>query len=395
VLALYAALGTVADDDSDLLVDIAGFCELDRVVVLRLVEQLRDRGVLVARHEGTRVTPDVLADHVLEHESAVGGADTGFARRLWELFGDRYAGRLVTELAELDWRLSRSGGPAVFTSVWDSVRSEIVDADLDGVTRALDRISGLTTTQPQRLINVLESLRTRPDTADLGDIKAHRVRHRLAELYGGCASTAPELLETALDALWALRRADSTPTNSNGNHPERVIVDKLANIGTLPHESYPDRILDRVEMWLADPAAANDVISPLFAAAPLLAKDGHRTVQQSRLTLGFSFYNVNTAWARPIRDRIREMLLREANGTDLRRAGTAVRLLGEAIRPPRGGFGHDPSNEEVLQWEDDDQATIATLTEAASATDSPVIRRLIRPCPSPVRRGRRRVHPVE
>jgi hypothetical protein len=378
VLAVYAALGSVDDDDVELLADIARFCELDRVVVLRLVEQLRDRGVLVSRHDGTRVTPDVLADHVLEQEAAVGRVDTGVARRLWDAFADRFAERLVTELAELDWRLSRSGGPVVFTSVWDSVRTEIADADLDGVARALERISGLTTTQPQRLIDVLEALRTRLDAADFGDISVYRVRHQLAELYGGCASTAPELLETALDALWALRRMDSSPTNSNVNHPERVIADKLANLGTLPHESYPNRILDRVEQWLTEPAAAGDTVSPLFAIAPLLAKDGHRTVQQSRLTLGFSPYKVNITWAWPIRDRIRRILLREATGTDLHRAGAAIRLLGEAKRPPKGGFGQYPSDEEVALWEDDDQATIATLTEAAFATESPVIRRLIR-----------------
>lgn len=377
VLAVYAALGSVADD-TELLADIARFCELDRVVVLRLVEQLRDRGVLVSSHDGSRVTPDVLADHVLEQEAAVGRVDTGFARRLWEVFGDRFAGRLVTELAELDWRLSRSGGAAVFTSVWDSVRAEIVDADVDGVARALERISGLTTTQPQLLIDVLEALRARLGTADFGDVRMHRVRHQLAELYGGCASTAPELLETALDALWALRRMDSSPTNSNVNHPERVIADKLVNLGTLSHDSYPNRILDRVEMWLAEPAAAGDTVSPLFAIAPLLAKDGHRTVQQSRLTLGFAPYKVNIEWARPTRDRIRRILLREATGTDLRRAGAAVRLLAEAKRPPKGGFGQYPSDDEVTSWEDDDHATIATLTEAAFATESPVIRRLIR-----------------
>lgn len=47
-------------------------------------------------------------------------------------------------------------------------------------------------------------------------------------------------------------------------------------------------------------------------------------------------------------------------------------------RLPKGGFGQYPSDDEVGLWEDDDQATIATLTEAAFATESPVIRRLIR-----------------
>ena len=375
VLAVYAALGTVVDDDEEVRADIARFCGLDPVVVLRWVERLRDRGVLVSRHGGTQVTPDLLADYVLEQESVADGRDTGFARRLWQSFGERHAGRLVTELAELDWRLRQQDGPSVFASVWESVRAEIEEADLDGVARALSRISGLALTQPRLLIEGLEAVRARPDASATDDVRARRVRSTLADLYGECATTEPDLLETALDGLWSLRGLDSTSTNSNTNRAERVVIDKLVNLGTLRHDSFPNRILDRVEMWLAEP---NGVGSPLFAVKPLLEKDGHRTIQEARLTLGFRTYRVSQSWARPVRDRIRTILLCVATGDDLGRAGDAVRLLAVAIRPPQGGFGDTPFEDEVLGWEDDDLATVATLTEVASGTRSPVIRRLVR-----------------
>ncbi|MCT2587559.1 restriction endonuclease [Actinophytocola gossypii] len=375
VLAVYAALGNVVDDDEEVRAHIARFCGLDPVVVLRWVAQLRDRGVLVSHHGGTQVTPDVLADYVLEQESVADGRDTGFARQLWQSFGERHAGRLVTELAELDWRLRRQDGPSVFASVWESVRAEIGEADLDGVARALSRISGLAVTQPHLLIDVLEAVRARPDTSATDDLRAQRVRSTLADLYGKCATTDPDLLETALDALWSLRCLDSRFTNSNTNRAERVITDELANLGTLRHASFPNRILGRVEMWLAEPKG---VESPLFAVKPFLEKDGHRAVQEARLKLGFRTYHVSTSWARPVRDHIRTILLTAATGDDLGRAGDAVRLLAVAIRPPQGGFGDTPLDDEVLGWEDDDLATIVTLTEVASGTGSPVIRRLVR-----------------
>lgn len=373
VLAVYAALGTVDEDDEEVRVGIARFCGDDPVVVLRLVAQLRDRGVLTTRHGGTQVTPDVLADYVLEQESVADGRDTGFARRLWQSFGEQHAGRLVTELAELDWRVRHLNGPSVFASVWESVRAEIGEADLDGVASALSRISGLAVTQPHLLIDVLEAVRARPDASATEDVRAQRVRSTLAGLYGECATTDPDLLETALDGLRSLRCLDSTSTNSN--RVERVVTDKLANLGTLRHESFPNRIVDRVEMWLAEPSCAR---SPLFLVKSLLEKDGHRAVQEARLTLGFRPYHVSPSWARPVRDRIRTILFRVATGDDLGRAGDAVRLLAGAIRPPQGGFGDIPLDDEVLGWEDDDLATVATLTEVASGTRSPVIRRLVR-----------------
>jgi hypothetical protein len=138
------------------------------------------------------------------------------------------------------------------------------------------------------------------------------------------------------------------------------VTDKLANLGTLRHDFFPNRILDRVEMWLAESHGGG---SPLFAVKPLLEKDGHRTIQEARLELGFRPYHVSQSWARPVRDRIRTILLRVATGDDLGCARDSVRLLAAAIRPPQGGFGDTPPEDEVLGWEDDDLATVATLTE--------------------------------
>jgi hypothetical protein len=216
VLAVYAALGTVVDDDEEVRADIARFCGLDPVAVLRLVAQLRDRGVLVTRHGGTQVTPDVLADYVLEQESVADGRDTGFARRLWQSFGERQAGRLVTELAELDWRLCQQKGPSVFASVWESVRAEIGGADLDGVGRALSRIGGLAVTQPHLLVDVLEDVRARPDASTMDDVRAQRVRKHSP----ACMGSAPQPSPTSSRPRWM----DSGRSGASTRRPPTATV---------------------------------------------------------------------------------------------------------------------------------------------------------------------------
>lgn len=425
VLAVYAALGPVNEADEDLRTEIARFCGLKLVDLLRSSKRLHDRGVLVTRSGGTRVVPDVLADYILEGEAAVGQHDTGFTVELWEAFGSTHGKRLVVELAELDWRLARQCGPSVFAPVWTTVREELRTADHESLCRALGNLSGLAITQPRALIEVLEEIRQRLDVTETvstnaaadesteaivttshevrnratdaeqrdaepspeSDLRARfglepvgvdDVRKRLPDLYGQCAANAPELLETALDALWALRRHDPRPTHQHPEHAERVLAARLADPGHLPEASFPARIVARVDAWLSESTDDQDVTTPMFALHPLLAKDGYRTVPENRHHISFQPFLVSPAWARPVRDAIRTTLRRYASGTDLRRSGGAVDLLGEALRQPRGMFGQSVTKVDVLAWEDDDLATLAVVAEAAQSTSSPVIRRRIR-----------------
>ncbi|WP_164983839.1 restriction endonuclease [Cellulomonas endophytica] len=407
LLAVYAALGPV--DDEGLHAHFAEFCGLPVVDLLRLRKSLHDRGVLVTRSGLVRVVPDVLADDILEREAAVGADATGFAEELWTAFSGTQAARLVIALAELDWRLTAQGGPPVFDAIWDVVRSGLRTADHDGLYEALGRLEPLAVTQPHALVDALEDIRARLDGTGAGtDPKGHattvpdeprdpsalageaqppqwrrsatpeEVRRRMPELYGQCAASAPDLLETVLDALWALRRYDPRPTHPHPEHAERVIADRLANVGNLPHPSFPARIVDRVRQWLAEPTDNRDVTTPLSLLRSLVAKEGERHFMEGPRRLAFQPFAVSPTWARPVRDAIRSTLLEHGCGSDLRRAAVAVDLLREALRQPSGLFGRPVSDDEVLAWESDDLATLEVLRTIAETTTSAVIRRSVR-----------------
>ncbi|MEU7613872.1 restriction endonuclease [Micromonospora sp. NPDC049204] len=389
-LAVFAALGPIDDTDDALCTDIARFVDLDMGDLLRLCQSLQDRGVLVTRSGLTRVVPDVLADEILETEAAVGRHATGFAQQLWEAFGSPSDDRLVTTLAELDWRLVRRHGPSVIGPIWESVADRLRVAEPVELHRALRGLRNLATTLPVPFLTVLEELRVRLQEIDR-TVDAASAPHPffdraessrdvlwlMPELYGQCAASAPETLETVLDALWSLYRDDSRPPNQYPGHAVRVIDGRLASIGDMLDPSFPPGIVAWVDKQLAqatDPRQA----TPMFALRPLLAKDGTRTVAETRRRISLRPYAVAATWARPIRDAIRSTLLRQASGTDLRRAGEAVRLLGIAVRQPAGPANREVTMEEVLGWEEDDLATLTTLETAAVSTGSAVIRRLIR-----------------
>lgn len=401
-LAAYAAVGPVDDENVELRSTLARFCEINLSTYLRLVVRLKDRGVLVAHNGISRVAPDVLADQILEGESAIDGQDTGFASELWETFSVQCRTRLVVTLSELDWRLIRQGGPSIIGRVETALHEEIASASLAGLMGALTTLEPLSYTQPNLLIDLLEVVRRRLATSELGTastdvqpaagslydhvraaagippLTATDLEHRLGKLYGQCASNAPDVLEKALDALWALRRRDTRATNPYSDHPARVLTEGLANLGERPDPSFPIRISERVEMWLAEPGLPHDVDTPMFALKPLLAKEGSRYVPTSRREISIRPFLVSPQAVRPLRESVKRILLVQASASEVRRAGAAVRLLGDALREPRGMFGQVISDDQIRAWEVDDKETLATLTAAANATESAVIRRLIR-----------------
>lgn len=399
VLATYAAIGPVNSADRDLRQRIADFCELRIVDLARIITSLRDHGVLVTHGELLRVVPDVVADSVLEGQAAYGDIDTGFVSALWETFGDsEHQHQLTIALGELDWRLSERSGPAVMDAIWVRISQRVLALPYDRLYDELDRFGQLAATQPRALVNLLEDLRARLDDEARTDVPVpddgrgrswrqrlglppigrDDVRSKMPELYARAAVNDPDLLETALDAIWAIRSHDARPPHSNPNHAQRMIEDHLGNLVKFPDTSFPDRIVARVSAWLSEPSQTEEVATPLFALQPLMAKEQVETIQSAPLTLSMQARGINPTAMRPVRDQIRDLLLRQALSDDLRRAGEAVGLLEEALRQPHGYFGQSAGTEVILAWEDDDLATIATLTEIGARTDIPALRRRIR-----------------
>lgn len=403
VLAVFAAIGPVASDDKALASKVADFCHMKVPSYLRLRERLHNRGLLATRSGLTRITPDILADQILERESAIQGQDTGFTAEVWDAFRDTCRARLVVALSELDWRLSSHGGPSIIDNVWAGLWEDLGRLSLASLLSAIKELEPLGYTQPKALLELLEHLRTTitnppvaspaspeeesttvDDEADLraalnlAPITAQDVIELMPPFYGLCAVNAPGLLETALDALWMIRCGDARQPHQYPDHPERVVEDTLGNLGDLPDPSFPDRIAARVEHWLTERTDDQAFVTPLFALKPLLLKEGQRFIAKNRREVAIRHFLVYPSGVRPVRDSIRQILLKAASGPDLPCAGQAVELLGTALEQPRGLGSAAETAVPGESWDADDLATVAALAAVAESTSSSVIRRQIR-----------------
>lgn len=398
VIATYASIGPVQSGDEELKSRIAAFCDLTIIELARLVRVLTERGVFVENGDGLRVVPDVLADRLTEIAAAEEGYDTGFVAELWNQFGPDSHHRLALSLGELDWRLTRVGGPRVMAPVWAAIRERLQTPYCSRLCDELVQLDQLAATQPADLVRTLDELRSRLDRDDAAgapppedpDEHQHRrlfglrpigrddVRARLPKLYARAAVNDPDLLESVLDALWSLRRTDSRPTNSNAEHAERMVADQLAKLSRLPDPSFPERIVARASVWLDTFDETTGVSTPLFVLKPLLVKNELETFAAGPRKVGFQPHLISARATRVARDQIRTLLLQQGTSDRLRLAGTAIGLLGDALHPPHGYFGQAIGVQAILQWEDDDLATVSTLDEVATRTASAAVRRQVR-----------------
>ncbi|MEV6928448.1 hypothetical protein AB0M46_28725 [Dactylosporangium sp. NPDC051485] len=381
ILATIAALTPVRLGDLPLLDTLASFLRIDRGELLQVIETLTKHGVLLNRDGLIGVVPDLLGDHLLSEQAVVLGQDSGFAGQLWQTFPQQQL-KLLTSLANLDWRLDHSepgaaAVPDLFSASWTDFRTRFMTGDHAVRCEALDALSTVAATQGVSVLPLLRDAIANPGPDIPGGWLTHDdVRRRCARLAGICASADPALLADVFDLLWQLARTDASPPHQDPDHPVRVI-EQLAELGAADSLAAADVLLDRVAVWLAEPADTAWCRSPLSMIEPLLAKSG-TTQHWQPGALEFRPYTVAPAAVRAIRDRMRQLLAAAMGGADVATAVEAARLLGIALSEPVAYFGRTMPDDTTLAWVDDDLQTLAVLSASAAAATEPLVRCRIR-----------------
>jgi hypothetical protein len=392
--AVVSAVAPFPIGDQSLVAEVARFVEMPVDHFLSTVRTLIQAGLVVAPNGRARVFPDIVADEMLARAVALEGQDSGYAGRLWSALGGTTASaRLVTNLAELSWRLVRTGEPDIFAPLWPRVIADVDLDDVDGLDAAVGNLAVLADLQPHRLFGLLRDVLARvratadaaqgdgqvgvPSATSDARLVRQRAADRLVGLLARCALADHDLLSIALDELWSLAARDSRPWRRTENHPAHVIQAQLASFTSEITLASAALVVDRVETWLNEPDPPDAPQTPVVALEGLMAKSGLRTGWLPT-AISFTPFTVTVEQVTDLRERIRQFLIREALGADVRRAADAVRLLGCALNAP-ASFGHSTwPSEIVLAWENDDLATLAALSDVAHTTTEPIVRRLVR-----------------
>jgi hypothetical protein len=340
---------------------------------------LEEGGVLLRRGYTLRITPDVLADHILHNACVTSqGEPTGYAQHVFNDFASICPAQVLSNLSELDWRIRSTTGqePNLLEIIWDSLRSEFASASNAVRFSILDILRETAHYQPRQVLEIVEYALRNPAPSDEDDsAKIYQFTHanvlrKVPELLQRIGYTL-EYLSHCCDLLWELGRDDSRQTGPNPEHAVRILED-YAKYDLGKPVSVNEIVVRAVERWLAS-ADVHDHIHSVFAILNgVLQKSGHTSYSEGHKIVchGFLVSKENTARARAHGLRL---VFSCALSARLAVSLRAIESLKLALQDPAAYFDMVITDEELARWEPETIKVLDLFDQLISKTSHPII----------------------
>src|SRR5258708_4203954 len=158
LLTLVSALGPVRAADPQFRQSAAEFLEFQPWDLVERLGVLEQGGLLRRRGGLLEVTPDVLADYLLQSKCvSAGDEDTGLAKGLFDKFAGLSGANLFRNLGELQWRIDQTKGqPHVLSAIWSAVETEFAAANYAGRVHILGVIREAAIYQPKQALRIVK-----------------------------------------------------------------------------------------------------------------------------------------------------------------------------------------------------------------------------------------------
>ncbi len=325
LLRILALLQPFTPDDPALLEAVSKVEQLQSHDTSRLIRLLNEGGVLFKRGGRYRLSPDLLADYLIEDTCiSHDGGSTGYAERAFEVVDGAHLEHLVVNLGKLDWRLS-NGSPSnskLLDGVWARLNptDEYGDAHLKAIT-------AVAYFQPDRALTFVEM----------------RIRQ------GEMPNSLPAILKyvaysidhapLAIACLWELGKHDKRETNQHPDHAIRILKE-LCQVSMNKPREYIEVAVDFGLSLLAIGDSWAHKFSPLDFLSGILEPDGHETSSSGR-TITWTNFAVSHAFAAPLRKKVIDAMVALLADQNTNAAFRAAKHLNQAVRFPMNGGARD------------------------------------------------------
>lgn len=354
LLRFIALLQPIALNDDETWSAYAAFASLPLHEVKRLLDALARAGVLFRRGQTYRLSPDVLADYLIEDRCCVAfdGSSTGYAEQVFDIIDDHLKGQLLVNLARLDWRRKNGevGDSPLLDGVWGKLNPSNEPWDPQ-----LDAIADIAFYQPRRCLDFVER-----------KVGEGKITPKLARI---CKYAAYNLdhLPRALELLWELGRDDTTLQNSNTEHAIRILKE-LAEPEPKKPLAYVEGVVDFGLQLAQQNGAWSHHADPLGFLSGVLATEGHETESDRRQVIFRPFF-IHPAGIRELRERVLTLIFSLLTHTDPAVGAKGAQALHTALRFPMGMMGADPGPENRKQWTAQFAETMRHLLSLVRSTE--------------------------
>ncbi len=378
VLDVVAGIGPVSMEDRTVPESIAEFVNSQPHEVRIAMGELLHAGFLMRRGRLARVTPDVLADHLLFCKAvSPDGQATGFVDSVFKAFAPGYLGNIISNAAELDWRTAAlGGGVEVLAHTWQRITDRLPSLSHPARSELVSNLRRAAIFTPMRVLDVLEWLLRHPDApeepmlAGLGFTSSPRVlQDGICELLKIIA-THPDYTRRCVDALIPIVPGDDRRTNQYPAHPRRVLED-LAGYELDRHLACQRTVVETIRDVVRDAPPDSPVAwaAPVLGAALVRNGESHRGTRHGLTIRGYPLHHSIDRIA-PNREIAIEGLVSLCDRESAGGAAAAVAELAKLLDVPHGIFGREVTKEEIGAWVP--EARRAGHELATIATEAPL-----------------------
>jgi hypothetical protein len=379
LLALISALAPIRPHEQQFQDAAAAFLGVSKARFVDAIGVLEEQGILTRRGYSLRINPDVLSDHILHKACLTARAQpTGFAEEIFSRFSKIAADRVLRNFAELDWRITKTGGSSrLLDRIWTDIERTFRKGSNYERTIILEWLGKIAYYQPARALPIVEFAIRHPSNSsgnkNLGNIYkfTHTDISRAVPKVIQAIGYNIEYLPRCCDLLWELGRTDSSRPNSNLDSPMRILLDFAKyDIGK---PVYVNRIvLDAVERWIKEPDCHSHTNSPLDILDALLAKEGMSSRSEGIKVLLQSF-PVSGKNTKDLRERAIKLLEQCAQSESIGVVIRALHSLTETLRPPHGSLGRSTSGVEKSAWVKEDKRVLDIVSGIAHVRREPIV----------------------
>ena len=330
MLRVFALIQPVVPDDRHVLELVSSVADIDAPDASRLARLLIDSGVLFKRGAKYRLSPDLLADSIIETACVTSsGQSNGYAERVFAAGTPEHKEHVLINLGRLDWR--RNEGDTSGSGLLDGLWSQLVWDD-DYQRTHVKAAASAAYYQPRQALAFAGRL------VDQG----HGQDEDVCRIIRNAAYTL-KFVPEACALLWEAGRGDARATNSHPNHPIRLLTELATPEPRKPAE-FVEQVVEHALSLLDNPESWAGAYSPFDVLRGGLATEGHFTSSSSNRAITISQYAVQRDRVTEVRKLIVTEIFASLASANARRAFLAAQTLGDALRGPigaRGGDGDD------------------------------------------------------
>ena len=324
----------------------------------RLMRLLSDAGVLFKRGSKVRLSPDLLADHIIEDVCIrEDGGSTGYAERIWQAANNADYERILLNLAKLDWRLSNgdTSNSHLLDDLWSKLKPQHEYGD-----PYIKAITSVAYFQPDRALDFVEQ-----------QIQEGAFLRDLPEIAKRAAFNF-EVVPRACECLWELGKADTRQLSAYPGHAIRILSGLCAVEPNKPLQ-YNEVVVDFALGLIGQPKSWSNAYTPFDILNGILRTEGHTTTS-SGIAITFHPFLVSFEAVSELRNRVVDRTIQVLTDPNIKLAILAAKFLEEALRYPMGLFGASASIEDRKKWT---KEFVSTLTKVERAIKSAAIDPLV------------------